>query len=171
MDTKYYMVFDVESIGLHGIGFAVGGGAFYKNGAQMASFLFSCSPENLKGNPEDIEWVNENIPLLEVTHRSPRQVRKAFWETWLEYKKIYPGIVMVAECPWPVETNFLSACIQDDPTRAEEAPYPLYDVSSIMFACDEDPLATWQRKEAELPVHDPLADSNLSARILTSLIQ
>jgi len=47
----------------------------------------------------------------------------------------------------------------------------LYDVSSIMFACDEDPLADWERKEFELPVHDPLADSSLSARILTSLIQ
>jgi hypothetical protein len=170
MDTKYYMVFDVESIGLHGTGFAVGGGAFYSTGAQMASFSFACPSEGLKGDPKDIEWVNDNIPLLEITHRSPRQVRKAFWDTWLEYKSIYPGIVMVAECPWPVESNFLSACIQDDPSRIEDAPYPLYDVSSIMLACNEDPMATWERKESELPNHDPLADATLSARILTSLI-
>jgi hypothetical protein len=169
--TKHYLVFDVESMGLHGEGFAVGGSLFNHRGERLDSFLFCCPTEGLYSSPEDRAWINDNVPLLPAMYNTPRDIRDAFWSYYTTAKKEYDNLMVAAETPWPVESNFLSACIKDDPSRHWEGPYPLLDISSVMFTAGEDPLTPVPRDESELPYHHPGADAYASANILFKLIK
>jgi hypothetical protein len=174
-DSNYFFVFDVESVGLYGEGFAVAGGVYLDNGACQYEFSFSCPPEEVAHpNPEsdpELNWVKKNIPVLEVTHHNAEGVRDAFWKEWEKARMRYRNIVMVAEVPYPVEMNFIRACLGDNwADRGELAPYPFVDIASIRLAAGFDPIATSERKPSELPAHNPLADSRQSARLLAEAL-
>ena len=161
--SKLFFVFDVESLGLHGDGFAVGGGAYFDNGAALWEFRLVC-PAGIRGSSEDRQWVIENVPAMEVSHLSPRKMRDEFWGLWLRAKA--QGAVAAAECGWPVEAKFLARCVADDSSRKWEGPYPLHEIATYMAAAGMDPMAKYERAASELPVHDPLADARQSARLL-----
>lgn len=160
-------VFDVESIGLHGEGFAVGYIVIDSlTHIPLDSGRFACNPDSAIGTETGRDWVKANCPALTITHDNPEQVRFAFWQKWLEWKT-KEGI-MFAECAWPVEARFLAATIDDNHTEREwEGPYPLHDIASIRLAIGViNVLESCLRYEAELPIHDPLADARQSARLL-----
>jgi len=166
-----FFIFDVESIGLHGEGFAVAGGVYIAGAAQY-EFRFCCPTEEAAGSDDDRAWVKANIPAMEITHRSPASVRDAFWAEWLEAKKQYPKISMAGECLWPVEAGFVARCIsQDKETRNWEGPYPFHEIASIMLSAGMDPMITYERQPSELPTHEPLADTRLSARLLATALR
>jgi hypothetical protein len=166
-----FMVFDVESIGLHGEGFAVGWIVVGSKNplGYVKSGCYCCPPQQAKGTDGNRLWVAQNVPVMEPTHASPREVRDAFWAEWVDWKN--EGAVLVADCCWPVEARFLAACVDDDPQAREwEGPYPLHDLASVLLALGRDPLATNERMPGELPVHHPLADALQSARLLLDAI-
>lgn len=166
-----FFVFDVESVGLHGEGFAVAGGV-YINGAAQSEFRFCCPLEEAEGEESDRDWVKANVPVMEITHRDPRGVREAFWSEWTKAKARYPGITMAGECIWPVEAGFVARCIyQDKEKRNWEGPYPFYEIASFMAAAGMDPMATYEREASEKPAHEPLADARQSARLLATAIR
>jgi len=163
----YYMVFDVESVGLHGEGFAVGWVVVNRDGETIAEGSAACQPDEEMGTPEGLKWVQENVrsDRTPVSYLIPREVRDAFWSHWMEWKA--KGAVLVADCAWPVEARFLAACVDDDPEQREwQGPYPLHELASFRFAGGLDPLGTNARLPNELPVHDALADARQSARLL-----
>ena len=167
---KSFFVIDVESIGLHGEGFAVAGGVYLENGAAQWEFCFSCPLIEAEGDDSDREWVKENIPVIAVTHRSPKSMRDAFWGLWEKAKS--EGASMAAECLWPVEAGFVARCIYDDiENRKWLGPYPFLEISSVMTAAGMDPMAVYGRTEAEKPKHDPLADARQSARLLSIALE
>ena len=166
-----FFVFDVESVGLHGEGFAVSGGV-YIGGACQYGFCFACPLEEAAGSESDRKWVKANVPLIEVTHSTPEGVREAFWGQWLKAKDAHPGICMAGECIWPVEAGFVSRCIAQDPeVRNWAGPYPFHDIASIMLTAGMDPLAEYDRLPGELPKHHPSADAAQSARLLFTALQ
>lgn len=170
MVPEFFFVFDVESIGLHGEGFAVGFVVVDKNGCQIDAGLFSCEPEAARGNSAGFDWVSKNVPNLPNTHLSTQGVRHAFWLKWLEWQK--QGAFLVADCGWPVEARFLASCVDDHPVSREwQGPYPFYDLSSFLLAMGKNPLETLPRLKDELPIHNPLADAKQSARILIETIK
>jgi hypothetical protein len=73
---------------------------------------------------------------------------------------------MAGECIWPVETNFVSACVAQCESRKWAGPYPFIDVTSVMAAAGMDAMKSYDRLPEELPAHSPLADARLSARLL-----
>lgn len=160
------MVLDVESIGLHGEGFAV---AFAvcdtRTGQSLAEGLWACAPEAAQGSADDRAWVRQHVPDLPVNCQNPQQVRQRFWADWLHWRA--QNAWLVADCAWPVESNFLSACVQDAP--AQEAflgPFPLIDVATCL-ALWPGPVPDFSvRQSDELPLHDPRADVRQSLRIL-----
>lgn len=167
--TRNIMVFDVESIGLHGEGFAVGFVVLDADGNQHDCGAYACPPSAARGSQQGHEWVRTNCPTLTVTHQSPWQVRSAFWRKWQEWKA--KDAFLAADCCWPVEARFLVQCVDDHPTEREwQGPYPLHDVASILLARGQDPLAKRERLPDELPEHDPLADAKQSARILRAVL-
>lgn len=164
--NQSYFIFDVESIGLHGEGFAVAGGVYLPNGAAQWEFAYSCPTDECEGDDDDRTWVSENIPILYVTHRSPKVMRDDFWQQWMKAKR--EGAEMAVECGWPVEAGFLARCIhQGIGDRKWEGPYPLHEIASIMKAAGMDPMAKYDRTPSELPPHNPLADARQSARLLS----
>ncbi len=162
------LVFDVESIGIHGEGFAVGG-LILLRGEISNEFRFWCNPELASGTIGDLDWVKKNVPRLTsyATNSDTCSVRHSFWRMYKKLQKLCPGLLMAGECVWPVEANFLTACIKDgSENRCWQGPYPLYDITSIMLAAGMDPMKKYDRKPNELPEHDPLCDARLSARLL-----
>ena len=166
-----FFVFEVESVGLHGEGFAVAGGV-YIDGAARSEFRYCCPLDEAKGEDEDREWVKANVPALEITHRSTKTMREAFWSEWENAKARYPGITMAGECIWPVEAGFVAECVKQQMTdRKWAGPYPFHDIASVMLAAGMDPMATYERTESEKPAHEPLADARLSARLLAMALR
>ena len=97
-------------------------------------------------------------------------MRDAFWRLWLGWKS--NSVWLAADVCWPVEANFLRACIEDDPIRRTwEGPYPLIDIASVRLAAGFDPLGTEPRRDDEMPARNPLADARQSARLLAEALQ
>lgn len=168
-----FFIFDVESIGIHGEGFAVAGGIYELGQGRVLSsrdeFCFSCPTGKAQGNIQNRVWVNDNVPPIEVTHKNPQEVRDAFWHEWRRASN--DGIPMAVECGWPVEARFLNMAVSEFmPNREWEGPYPLHEIASFMLAAGMDPLATWERDPDELPAHHPTGDVRLSARILSQAL-
>ena len=155
-----WFVFDVESDGLHGDGFAYGFVVIDDKGTELAAGY-----ERADAVLTD-EWVLANVvPMLPpATFSSRLNMRSKFWSDWLRWKG--RGAVMVADCAWPVEARFLASCVDDHRIdRAWDGPYPLHDVATMRLAAGLDPLAAGSRLLHELPVHNPLADARQSARL------
>lgn len=163
--TDLWMVFDVESIGLHGEGFAVGFVVVDRDGKEIEQGGHCCDPINASGNRGAREWVAANVPAFAYDCDGPDQVREKFWAAWQRWKA--KGAALAADCCWPVEARFLIQCVHAEPDEREWAgPYPLIDVASVRLAAGLDPLGTEARRPDELPAHDPLADARQSARLL-----
>lgn len=145
------MVFDVESIGLHGEGFAVGYIVVH-HGAVLSEHLLCVHPDTAIGQPQSRQWVMENVwPQLLGAPLMPAMtaLREAFWAAWDAHR--LRGGQLMADCPWPVEANFLGACIAQDPgDRYWKGPYPLLDAQS---------LRTYGRARPTEDVHHPLRDA------------
>lgn len=164
-----WMVFDCESIGLHGETFAVGYVVVRGEGEELESACWSCWPGLARGPYEGRQWVAENVPTLLPSHNYIKDVRSSFWAAWLRWNE--KRAVLCADCSWPVEARFLAACVDDNLyARMWEGPYPLYDLASLRLAAGFDPLATEDRLPHELPVHNPLADALQSARLLVETL-
>jgi len=179
-------VFDVESIGLYGEGYAVGMQTFRftpPNGdwELIDEFLAYCNPDAAMGARDGRDWVEENahprdwrawcerqnnpVTALPLFEGGPRGVRNAFWKRW-EGELGRP--TLFADVPYPVESNFLRACIADNPER--KGPYPLLDTASALFANGVSPMEYGIRLPQELPAHNPLADARQSARQLRGAV-
>ncbi|MEQ1831199.1 MAG: hypothetical protein ABL921_34955 [Pirellula sp.] len=158
------MVFDVESIGLHGQSFAVAYIVISKEGKALEEAVFACSPDIAIGSAQDREWCRANIPPLEKTHSSLPEMRDSFWARWIFWKQ--EGAVLVAEVAWPVEARFLAACVDDDPeSRRWEGPHPLVDLTSLQLLEHGPPLNNRPRLPEHLPEHHPLADARHSVAL------
>jgi hypothetical protein len=164
---NYHMVFDVESNGLHGIGFSVGFVVVDDLGAEVDSGYALCCLDLCREFEALDPWVAENVlPAQgEEGYLTPSDIRTWFWDRWLEWK--YKGARLYADCPWPVEARFLAACVDDDRAEREwQGPYPLLGVEAYLDMAGLDPTGTFERKGNEIPAHHPLNDARQSARML-----
>lgn len=168
-----FMVFDVESVGLHGEGFAVGYVVVDTNSNKPSQFigerLLVCPPTYATGNDGGRKWIAGNVPDMPLNCSTPRDVRTQFWAHWELWRE--QGARLLADCAWPVEARFLAQCVDDDSARTLGGPYPLLDLSSILLAYGMDPTTVFYREPDELPPHNPLNDARQSARLLLEHIR
>jgi len=185
---KYYFSLDVESVGLFGRPFAAGWVVVDETGQELEQGYLAYAVDLLA---ETDQWIIDNVmpalPLLPKSetvwdvHRTSRahyancscdyDLYRRFWTSWTEAKQRYPGVVMVADCPWPVEANFLLRCWQEIGFDMQDSVYPLIDVASVVLAAGGDPLGSFERLPNELPQHHPTADARQSARILVQQLK
>jgi hypothetical protein len=171
------MVFDVESVGLYGEGFAVGWVVITDKGVELESGLCYAPIDTAAGRGADRRWVETHVipalkntspqtPETEVFQLScPVAVRHHVWAKWLHWRGV--GARLAADVPFPVEATFLKACVDDAPhSRGDQGPYPLIDIASMRFSVGMDPASTEERREGEFPAHNPLADARQSARLM-----
>jgi hypothetical protein len=55
----HYFVLDVESIGLHGEGYAAAYAVFDLQGRELEAHTFACDPSNAVGDASDRAWVKK----------------------------------------------------------------------------------------------------------------
>jgi len=185
-----FMVFDVESVGLHGEGFAVGW-VVVDGGKVEIERWAACRSKYAHGPPEGRRWIKENLPdhVLDFEEHhvqeeddlftpcgSPRTVRSVFWHAWMSEKD--KGSTLWADCAWPVEARFLAGCVDDGRSgkmkdgwpqspRAFDGPYPLHEIATARMMAGFDPTGSEERTPtSELPKHHPLADARQSAGLL-----
>nr|WP_290224001.1 hypothetical protein [Trichocoleus desertorum] len=161
------MVFDVESVGLHGEGYAVGFVVLDECGWEIDSGYFACDSDLAVGAGSDRKWIQENVEphLPGLNCNSSKDVRQAFWEKWMSWRT--QNATLWADCGWPVEANFLSACVRDDwRDRCWTGPYPLMEIATVLQVAGLNPLEKYPRLEDELPVHHPTCDARQSGRLL-----
>jgi hypothetical protein len=172
MTGPLFMVFDVESVGLHGEGFAVGYVVVDRAGVERDAGLFACPSGTASGDGDGRAWIAENVHIGpdDIWCDDPRDVRSEFWGYFRKWKA--DGATLWADCCWPVEARFLAACVDDHPaSRTWEGPYPLHDVATLRLAAGSDPLATVDRVPDEIPAHNPLDDARQSARLLIGALE
>lgn len=168
-----YFVFDVESVGLHGEGFAVGWVVVDAEGNEHASACYACLPYLAWGktpSDEDRAWVAEHVPVPHMGYNCscPKHVREEFCRAWQFARG--KGVTLVSDCPWPVEARFLATCVDEGLLAPQEWPYPLLDVASARLAAGLDPLDSGERLSREVPQHNPLCDARQSARLLVEAL-
>lgn len=162
---KYFMVFDVESIGLHGEAYSVGWVVIDRSGKILEERCESCHPKSAIGKFDAHNWAIINALPDKCQHGTPAGIRIAFWSSWALWKE--KGAWLASDCAWPVEARFLMDCVRDDfHMREWEGPYPLIDVASVMMASGMDPMGKHPRLENEEPQHNALCDARQSARLL-----
>ena len=167
---KNILMLDVEANGLHGEPFAAGAVVLTRDGEIIDTFSGMC-PELVTN-----EWVKENV-LPELAglplYNDTRSLRDDFYTFYMRYKE---NCETWSDVNWPVETNFLSAIVQDDPeNRQWNMPYPLYDVAT-QYSVDIDRAKHYNEKNSQwilgdvanrkLKKHNPLDDSLASAFLL-----
>jgi hypothetical protein len=170
------LIFDVESVGLHGEGFAVGW-VVMEADKEIDSGYAACSPDYAyEGSKGDRIWVSNNVvphlppPTIknskeERAHAAPAKLRQVFWDEWLRWKE--KGATLWADCAWPVEARFLIECVQDGTDdRNWLGPYPLCEISTVLIYAGLDPLTKRDRLPSEKPAHHPTCDARQSARLL-----
>ena len=154
------LLFDVESTSLHGTGFAVGAIVVNKDGSEIDRFELLSKESAGKAR----DWVKDNVlPNLSdmPTCETDKDLRTAFFDFYTKHKATAE---IWSDVNFPVETNFLSAIVNDNLAEREwSMPYPLKDASTIVDVsidrcaeCGIDGL----RK------HNPLDDSRASVYFL-----
>ena len=157
-----FLMFDVESVGLHGEGFSVGW-VVMQDGKEIASAEYSCDPASVQGEDDDRAWVDDNVMSWQncsTIHTVIHHFLDAIQEC---YKK---GFAVVTDCCYPVETNFLEKCWPYMQALEMQGPYPLYDVASVLATLGYDATAMYSRLDGELPKHNAVTDARQSARVL-----
>lgn len=162
------LVIDVEAVGLHGEGFAVGWVALDPNlpaSPVLAEGRHACDWYLAAGTAEGQAWVSKYLPDFPLDCLSPFEVREKFWGVWRTWAD--RGAVLVADVGWPVEAQFLLACVGDRPgERGWSGPLPLHELASLQTGAGLDPVVRYRYPMSELPEHDPLCDARQSARLL-----
>lgn len=159
--------FDVESDGLYGAPVAVG--AVVVDGmGRIADRLLSVR-RHVFVSPYAREHVAPALEALEETAKSPADLCDHFW-AWLQRVVLaYPDASLFVDCGFPVETSFLELCVDLDPSRERESPYPLHEVATLLHARGVDPDVSREEFVIDLldgqaiRKHDPLWDAYVSA--------
>lgn len=176
---------DVESIGLYGDPTAWAVVVYDSHGQCLEEYAVQLDRvhkeakqfnENRDG---DRAWYRDNVDPATTEaswngvwgHRLKRNLTQyafsvdelcqAFRERWSLIVRQYQGVVLLADCPFPVETNFLRRAMGPGEI------YPLIDVNTLAHVAG---IQTFPRKPHELPIHNPLADARQSGRIYFELI-
>jgi hypothetical protein len=161
--VKPVLVFDVESMGLHGEAFSVGA-VVGVEGRIVSELYLECPTAGMACRDVDYRWLREEcLPHRHgLTHATPRAMRDAFWTFWLHWKS--QGAELWADCGWPCEARFLAACVDDSPDeRWWQGPFTLLDIAQVVDFHGSD---VRDAALGEKPVHDPLADARFGFRKL-----
>ena len=135
LNNKNIFSLDCETNGLYGDCFAVGVIILSPEGLIIDKFSGISQVEEVTN-----DWVKENV-LPELSglkiFSTRKQMRDAFWEFWIKHKDT---CICISDIGVPVESGFFKQCVLDDlDNRQWDAPYPLHEVSTLLFAKGVDP--------------------------------
>lgn len=161
---KTYMFVDAETDGLYGKFLSIAAICCNESGEEQNQFY-----HRLDVTQEDVEdgWVKEQVlPILNhgVLHASEEQLLCAFWDF---YESIMPDYV-ITDVMYPVEARLFERCVLfDEAQRKWKAPFPMLDLSNMLYVQGIDPLIDREKLVdcSDLQKHNALDDVRMSIRI------
>lgn len=173
-----YIFFDVECRGLYGEAFSFGMVLTTDDGSVVREWEHGCNYYEAEfgvraGKAEADPWLLEHV----IPHQrqpdcnDPGHLQAVFVACLKTAHELGEKIQLVADVAFPCETNFLNRCFMAFKERQAFAPYPLLDLSTLLLAKGYDPVGTFERRENELPAHNPLNDARQTARIWFQLVR
>ncbi len=168
---KNIIFIDAESDGLYGNFISVAMLVADSNGNELKHFYYGLKKELLKG--VKTQWVIDNVlPIMgdyEVCNSETEMFEKV-WNVWLKYKD---NSCMVADIAYPVETRLLRECVAlSNDKDAFSAPFPLFDLSSMLYAKGIDPLISrydFLGLKSNDKQHNALEDVRISLKVWKKL--
>lgn len=160
---------DAESDGLYGAFLSIAALVCDKNGTELDFFYGA-----VKVTEEDIssEWVKKNVfPYLKnasVLYDNENEMLEAFWSFWLKHRE---SADCVSYVPYPVESRlFLSCVLENKEERQLLAPFPVYDLATLLeskgcgFDADMKEISGLDRVS-----HDAMNDVQMMAEVWNKL--
>ena len=168
--TSHIFFVDAETDGLYGPFLSVAAMVTDQLGAEIDRFYGALYPQQVVITDP---WVQENVfPSLsraETFFETDTALLEAFWAFWLHYRE---DCLCVADVPVPVEARLFAKCVAADPfVRTFQGPYPLMDLSTLLYSRGIDPDAD-RTNLSGLPCkrHDALDDVRMTAAIWQKLV-
>ena len=162
-------------MGLFGQPFAVGWVVVDHENKEYSSGLLSTPLpvasgfNSAKEAKETKQWIQKHVvPALPNAPNcsSLSGLLREFWRQWRDAKEQFPDLVMVTDCPFPVEAGFLLRVQRECGMTLQTSPYPIIDVASVLFAVGQDPTEHYDRRANEKPEHNPVCDARQSVRVM-----
>lgn len=120
------------------------------------------------------EWVKANvIPILGEYEAcaNEQELLEKVWALWIAYQD---QVYAIADVAYPVEMRLFQKCVDRCPEeRNFQGPYPLLDLSSLLFAKGVDPLAerkTLLKTLKNMQQHNSLEDVRMTLEIYKKLV-
>lgn len=169
-DTLVFV--DAETDGLYGGFLTVGLIAVSNRGIELERAYYGIQKEHIQ--VQDV-WVQEHVlPVLGdyESCRNEDELLNKTWEFWMKYAD---HAYAVADVPFPVESRLFEKCVRKNiQGRKFKAPFPLLDISSMLYVKGYDPLMERRlaAEENESPdsQHNALYDVQLSVQIWRKLL-
>lgn len=120
------------------------------------------------------EWVKTNVvPIMGEYEEcaDEQELLDKVWDLWIAYKD---QVQAIADVVYPVEVRLFQKCVDMHPEeRYFQGPYPLLDLSSLLYAKGYDPLVERKTllKEPEIvKQHNALDDVRMTLEIYKELM-
>ena len=132
-----YMFIDAETDGLYGPFLSIAAIVCDAEGEEESIFYAcrSCTPEEITE-----EWVLENVyPYLKSDnlYEEEEGLLSSFWRFYMEHK----DCICIGDVIYPVESRLFERCVRANLSeRSFQGPYPLMDLSSMLYVRGMDPL-------------------------------
>ncbi|MCR5782219.1 MAG: hypothetical protein K6G90_05720 [Clostridia bacterium] len=162
---------DAETDGLYGAFLSIAALAADDDGKETDRF---CASVRIKKEDIQSRWVRQNVfPYLEnadLRFNDQADMLTAFWNFWIRHRNNETRCVAYVQ--YPVETRLFEECVRFDlPERALLAPFPIYDLSTLLcargYGFDID---LQEFSGLKLTSHDAMNDVLMTAAVWNKLI-
>lgn len=162
------MFVDAETDGLYGQVLSIGAIVIDDKGNECEQFYMK---QKIELSEIKDEWVKENVYFIlgdGPECETEDALLEEFWKFYIEHSECN----VIADVPYPVECSLFHKCVlKDEENRKWLAPFPLMDLSSMLFAKGIDPQA--DRKvllNESIQQHNALEDVRMSIAIYEKYI-
>ncbi len=162
---------DAETDGLYGTILTVGIYVMSEQGHELERAYWGLKSENMKVSNQ---WVKENVlPILGEYEEceDENELLEKVWQCWERHRE---DAYAVADVQYPVECRVFEKCVQKDPeNRMWKAPFPILDVSSVLWTKGIDPLKERTRllDNVQRKQHNAFDDVMISAELIKKLMR
>lgn len=161
---------DAETDGLYGRFLSVAAVVTDESNRELDRFYASV---NVDADELETEWVVENVyPHLknaDTFFDSEYEMLETFWTFWMKHRE---NSRCVSYVQYPVECRLFSTCVMHKMAeRTFSAPFPLYDLSTLLFERGLDFDANMQKLSGlDVSSHDAMNDVIMMAKVWNDLI-
>lgn len=119
------------------------------------------------------DWVKENvIPILGnyAEYDTESELLEAVWSFWIKHRD---NSYCIADVTYPVECHLFEKCVSVDiENRNQLAPFPLMDLSSMLYAKGINPLTDrLELSKSYKTMHNAMNDIEMSLEIWKKYIK